>query len=79
MASVQVRKGEPLDAALRRLKRGVDREGKFSVLRRKRAFEKRSAERKRERAAAVKRHQKKLQRENSSLTTCQSKKRREWE
>ncbi len=50
MPSVRVKENEPFEVAMRRFKREF--------------YEKPTAERKRKKAAAVKRHQKKLQRES---------------
>ena len=40
MASIRVNRGEPIDRALRRLKRKVDREGIIKEARNRRAYEK---------------------------------------
>ncbi|MDR1433164.1 MAG: 30S ribosomal protein S21 [Puniceicoccales bacterium] len=50
--SVQVRKGETLDKALRRLKKRLDREGVIHEARDRRYFEKPCAKRRREKKAA---------------------------
>lgn len=78
MPVVPLRKGEVIDGALRRLKRAVDRAGVLTKLRKSRFFEKKSAKRKREMAAAVKRHQKKLQRESQFAEQVMQQQRREW-
>ncbi len=64
MPSVKVRENEPFDAALRRFKRSCEKAGVLSEVRRREFYEKPTAVRKRKAAAAVKRHQKKLQRES---------------
>ena len=63
MPSVKVRDNEPFDVALRRFKRSCEKAGVLADVRRREFYEKPTAERKRKKAAAVKRHQKKLQRE----------------
>ena len=63
MPQVKVKEGEPFDVALRRFKRGCEKAGILSEVRRREQYEKPTQERKRKRAAAVKRHLKKLQRE----------------
>lgn len=64
MPSVRVRENEPFDIALRRFKRSCEKAGTLSEVRRREFYEKPTAERKRKLAAAVKRHAKKMQREN---------------
>jgi small subunit ribosomal protein S21 len=63
MPQVKVKEGEPFDVALRRFKCGCEKAGILADVRRREFYEKPTQERKRKRAAAVKRHQKKLQRE----------------
>ena len=63
MPSVKVRENEPFEIALRRFKRACEKAGILSEARRREAYEKPTTARKRAAAAAVKRHQKKLQRE----------------
>lgn len=63
MPSVRVKENEPFDVALRRFKRGCEKAGVLSEVRRRQFYEKPTAERKRKHAAAVKRQQKKLFRE----------------
>ncbi|MDR1402019.1 MAG: 30S ribosomal protein S21 [Puniceicoccales bacterium] len=50
--SVQVRKGETMDKALRRLKKRLDREGIIREVRDRRYFEKPCAKRRRKKKAA---------------------------
>ncbi len=64
MPSVKVRENEPFDVALRRFKRACEKAGVLAEARRREAYEKPTTARKRQAAAAVKRHQKKLQRES---------------
>ena len=63
MPQVKVREGEPFDVALRRFKRSCEKAGLLAEVRRREAYEKPTMERKRKKAAAVKRHQKKVSRE----------------
>ena len=67
MPSVRVRENEPFDVALRRFKRSCEKAGVMSEARRREFYEKPTTIRKRKLAAAVKRHQKKLQREQQRL------------
>ena len=64
MPSVKVKENEPFDVALRRFKRSCEKAGVLSEVRRREFYEKPTAVRKRKAAAAVKRHAKKMQREN---------------
>ena len=65
MPIVKVRENEPFDVALRRFKRSCAVAGVLSEVRRREFFEKPTWERKRKKAAAKKRHLKKLARENA--------------
>lgn len=65
MPSVRVRENEYFDAALRRFKRACEKAGILTELRRREFYEKPTQERKRRKAAAVKRHAKKMSRDNS--------------
>lgn len=67
MPLVKVKPHEPFEAALRRFKRIVEKSSLLSRARKKQAYEKPSAERKRKRAAAKKRARKKILRENIML------------
>lgn len=68
MPAVKVKENEPFDVALRRFKRSCEKAGVLSEIRRREFFEKPTQERKRKKAAAVKRHLKKLARENARRT-----------
>ena len=68
MPVVKVKENEPFDVALRRFKRSCEKAGVLSEVRRREHYEKQTAERKRKKAAAVKRHAKKLSRENARRT-----------
>ena len=65
MPIVKVRENEPFDVALRRFKRSCEKAGVLSEVRRREFFEKPTWERKRKKAAAKKRHLKKLAREKA--------------
>ena len=67
MPSVRVRENEPFDVALRRFKRACEKAGVLTEIRRREFYEKPTAERKRKLAAAVKRHMKRISRENPPL------------
>ncbi len=58
MPGVRVRESEHFDAALRRFKRACEKAGVLTELRRREYYEKPTQERKRKKAAAVKRHMK---------------------
>lgn len=60
MTTVRVKENEPFDVALRRFRRTVDKTGLLTELRARQFYEKPTAERKRKRAAAVKRHHKRV-------------------
>jgi small subunit ribosomal protein S21 len=68
MPSVKVKENEPFDVALRRFKRSCEKAGILSEVRRREFYEKPTQERKRKKAAAVKRHLKKLARESARRT-----------
>lgn len=65
MPTVRVRENEPFDVALRRFKRACEKAGILSEVRRREHYEKPTSVRKRKLAAAVKRHQKKISREQA--------------
>lgn len=65
MPVIKVKENEPFDVALRRFKRSCEKAGVLSEVRSREFFEKPTAERKRKKAAAVKRHAKKMARENA--------------
>ena len=64
MPNVRVKENEPFEIALRRFKRSCEKAGVLAEVRRREFYEKPTAERKRKAAAAVKRHMKKVWREN---------------
>lgn len=65
MPAVKVKENEPFDVALRRFKRSCEKAGILAEVRRRECYEKPTTQRKRAAAAAVKRHAKKVQRENA--------------
>jgi small subunit ribosomal protein S21 len=64
MPFVKVKENEPFDLALRRFKRSCEKAGVLAEVRRREFYEKPTSVRKRKAAAAVKRHLKKLSRDN---------------
>lgn len=68
MPHVRVKENEPFDVALRRFKRACEKAGVLTEVRRREFYEKPTQERKRKQAAAVKRHAKKLAREQARRT-----------
>ena len=60
MPLVRLKENEPFDVALRRFKRTIEKTGLLTELRAREFYEKPTAERKRKKAAAVKRHYKRL-------------------
>ena len=63
MPNVKVKENEPFDVALRRFKRACEKAGTLAEVRSREAYEKPTTERKRMKAAAVKRYAKKMSRE----------------
>ncbi|MCC5794373.1 MAG: 30S ribosomal protein S21 [Chromatiales bacterium] len=63
MPGVRLRENEHFDAALRRFKRACEKAGVLTELRRREFYEKPTQERKRKRAAAVKRQLKRNSRD----------------
>ncbi|WP_182406073.1 MULTISPECIES: 30S ribosomal protein S21 [unclassified Psychrobacter] len=68
MPAVKVKENEPVDIAIRRFKRACEKAGVLADVRKREFFEKPTQERKRKKAAAVKRYKKKLQRETIRTT-----------
>ena len=60
MTTIRVKENEPFDVALRRFKRTIEKLGLLTDLRAREFYEKPTAERKRKKAAAVKRHFKRV-------------------
>ncbi|RMG30651.1 MAG: 30S ribosomal protein S21 [Gammaproteobacteria bacterium] len=67
MPTVRVKENEPFEVAMRRFKRSCEKAGILSEVRRREYYEKPTQERKRKRAAAIKRHMKKLAREAARM------------
>ena len=65
MPVIKVRENEPFDVALRRFKRSCEKAGILSEVRRRECYEKPTWERKRKKAAAVKRQMKRTARETN--------------
>lgn len=68
MPSVRVKDNEPFEVALRRFKRSCEKAGILTEVRRREYYEKPTEERKRKAAAAVKRHLKRLAKQNVRRT-----------
>ena len=68
MPAVKVKENEPVDIAIRRFKRACEKAGVLADVRKREFYEKPTQERKRKKAAAVKRYKKKLQRETIRTT-----------
>lgn len=64
MPIIKIRENESFDVALRRFKRSCEKAGILSEVRRREFYEKPTTERKRAKASAIKRHIKKINREN---------------
>ena len=60
MPTVRVKENEPFEVAMRRFKRTVEKTGLLTELRAREFYEKPTSERKRKKAAAVKRHFKRV-------------------
>ncbi len=65
MPSVKVRDNEPFDLALRRFKRAYEKSGLLAEVRRREFYEKPTQVRKRKSAAAVKRNQKRVSKDQT--------------
>ncbi len=68
MPNVKVRENEPFEVALRRFKRTCEKAGIVAEIRKRESYEKPTQERKRKRAAAVKRNLRRLSRDSSRRT-----------
>jgi len=68
MPSVRVKENEPFEVAIRRFKRSCEKAGIITELRAREFYEKPTAERKRKAAAAIKRNQKRLAKEQARRT-----------
>ena len=68
MPAVKVKENEPVDIAIRRFKRACEKAGLLADVRKHEFYEKPTQERKRKKAAAVKRYKKKMSRESVRTT-----------
>ena len=68
MPVIKVRENEPFDVALRRFKRSCAKAGILADVRAREFYEKPTTARKRAKASEIKRHAKKLARENARHT-----------
>ena len=69
MPAVKVKENEPVDIAIRRFKRACEKAGILADVRKHEFYEKPTQERKRKKAAAVKRYKKKMSRESVRPTS----------
>lgn len=60
MTTIVIKENEPFEVAIRRFRRTIERNGLIAELRERQAYEKPTAVRKRKKAAAVKRLQRRL-------------------
>ena len=60
MPGIRVKENEPFEVAIRRFKRTIEKTGVLTELRSREFYEKPTAERKRKKAAAVKRNYKRI-------------------
>ncbi|MAP11474.1 MAG: 30S ribosomal protein S21 [Gammaproteobacteria bacterium] len=67
MPTVRVKENESFDIAMRRFKRSCEKAGVLTEIRRREFYEKPTSVRKRKAAAAVKRHLKKISREQARM------------
>lgn len=68
MPLVKVKENEPVDYAIRRFKRACEKAGILADVRKHEFYEKPTQERKRKKAAAVKRYKKKMYRDMARTT-----------
>lgn len=68
MPAIKVKENEPVDIAIRRFKRACEKAGILADVRKHEFYEKPTQERKRKKAAAVKRYKKKMSRESVRTT-----------
>ena len=68
MPAVKVKENEPVDIAIRSFKRACEKAGILADVRKHEFYEKPTQERKRKKAAAVKRYKKKMSRESVRTT-----------
>jgi small subunit ribosomal protein S21 len=68
MPSIHVKDNEPFDIAIRRFRRACEKAGVLTEVRRREFYEKPTAVRKRKAAAAVKRHMKRVSKQQMRRT-----------
>jgi len=67
MPMIKIKEGESFDIAIRRFKRACEKAGIMGKLRQLEAYEKPTEKRKRKKAAAIKRHLKRLMKDNEII------------
>lgn len=65
MPNIRIKENEPFDVAIRRFRRACEKAGVLTEVRRREFYEKPTAVRKRKAAAAVKRHMKRMAKQQS--------------
>jgi small subunit ribosomal protein S21 len=68
MPTIRIKDNEPAELAIRRFKRSCEKAGILTEMRRREFYEKPTTVRKRQAAAAVKRHFKRIMRESGAFT-----------
>ena len=68
MPSIRIKDNEPFDVAIRRFRRACEKAGVLTEVRRREFYEKPTAVRKRKAAAAVKRHMKRMAKQQARRT-----------
>ncbi len=76
MPTIKIKETESFDIAIRRFKRACEKAGIMSKLRQLEAYEKPTEKRKRKKAAAVKRHLKRLFKENETIMNSSTKRKK---
>jgi len=76
MPTIKIKETESFDIAIRRFKRACEKAGIMSKLRQLEAYEKPTEKRKRKKAAAVKRHLKRLFKENETIMNSSMKRKK---
>lgn len=77
MPTIKIKEGESFDIAIRRFKRACEKAGIMSKLRQIEAYEKPTEKRKRKKAAAIKRHLKRLFKENEAIENSSTKRKKQ--
>ncbi|MGI9301280.1 MAG: 30S ribosomal protein S21 [Gammaproteobacteria bacterium] len=68
MPGIRIKENEPFDVALRRFRRSCEKAGVLTEVRRREYYEKPTTVRKRKAAAAVKRHLKRMSKQDARRT-----------